>query len=87
MKTDLPEEKGILMAARLTLLGHLKYFVPDRQREQSLSHGLTIDEVVDRLHIPRESIMGFYSMGNPRDGSYVLKDGDVIEAVPYITGG
>jgi sulfur carrier protein ThiS len=75
------------MAARLILLGHIRYFTGNSLKEHPLLPGMTLFDSIKNLHIPPEELMGFFLNGKVLSPGHIIEEGETIEAVPYISGG
>jgi sulfur carrier protein ThiS len=51
------------------------------------SEGATLDDMVDRLNLPREEVKVFFVNGRARPKDWILKPGDEVGIFPLVAGG
>ncbi len=73
------------------LYASLRRYYPDLKSGESLSLALddnvNLENLLDRLKVPRKEITIVMVNGQREDGSYLLQDGDRIGVFPLIGGG
>ena len=55
--------------------------------EMEFSEGATLDNVVDRLSLPRDEVKVFFVNGRARPNDWILKPGDEVGIFPLVAGG
>jgi len=55
--------------------------------EVELPEGATLDDVVNRLKLPREEVKVFFVNGRARPKDWILKPGDEVGIFPLVAGG
>jgi sulfur-carrier protein len=55
--------------------------------EMELSEGMTLDDVVEQLKLPREEVKVFFVNGRSRSMDWVLGPGDEVGIFPFVAGG
>ncbi len=73
------------------LYASLRRYYPDLKSGESLSLALddnvNLENLLDKLKVPRKEITIVMVNGRREDGSYLLQDGDRIGVFPLIGGG
>jgi molybdopterin converting factor small subunit len=70
-----------------TLSRHLSGVMPGAQFEAEVPDGTTVEDLVERLSLPREEVKVVYVNGRARPSSYALNPGDDVGIFPPIGGG
>ena len=55
--------------------------------EMEFSEGATLDDMVDRLNLPRDEVKVFFINGRARPKDWILKPGDEVGIFPLVAGG
>jgi molybdopterin synthase sulfur carrier subunit len=55
--------------------------------EMEFSEGATLDDMVDRLNLPRDEVKVFFVNGRARPKDWILKPGDEVGIFPLVAGG
>jgi len=55
--------------------------------DMEFSEGATLDNVVDRLNLPRDEVKVFFVNGRARPKDWILKPGDEVGIFPLVAGG
>ena len=55
--------------------------------EMELSEGMTLDDVVEQLKLPREEVKVFFVNGRARPIDWLLRPGDEVGIFPFVAGG
>jgi sulfur-carrier protein len=61
--------------------------VPGVPFEMELSEGVTLDDVVEQLKLPREEVKVFFVNGRARPMDWPLEPGDDVGVFPLVAGG
>jgi len=70
-----------------TLSHHLAGVGPGTPVEVEISDGSTLDDLVDRLHVPHDEIKMVFVNGRTRPLDYELQPGDEVGIFPPVGGG
>ena len=55
--------------------------------EMDFSEGAILDDLVDRLNLPRDEVKVFFVNGRARPKDWILKPGDEVGIFPLVAGG
>ncbi len=80
------------MIIRVKIYAYLRYYLPNPDKcspdeEWDMPERTTIDQVLEKLGLPREIRITVLLNGDMADGKTPLKEGDIVYILPQMAGG
>jgi len=80
------------MIIKVKIYAYLRYYLPNPDKftpdeEWDMPERTTIDQVLEKLSLPREVRITVLLNGNMADRKIPLKEGDIVHILPQMAGG